>query len=80
LIRLKEHETAAFDHDKLAKALISQRRSFTASMLPFQSINYSPDGKVMIFSADENNGYDLASGAVTSDTALRRTYKEGRVV
>ena len=76
----KGTKIAAFDHDKLAKALSSASgRSITASMLPFQSINYSPDGKVIIFSADTKQWkYDLASGAITSDTSINANTQRGQ--
>lgn len=76
----KGTKTAAFDHDKLAKALSSASgRSLTASMLPFQSINYSPDGRVITFNADRKQWkYDLASGSVTSDTAINANIQRGQ--
>ena len=76
----KGTKTAAFDHEKLAKALSSASgRSFTASMLPFQSMNYSPDGKAIIFNADRKQWkYDLASGAITGDTANNANMQRGQ--
>ena len=76
----KGTKTTAFDHDKLAKALsAASGRSLTASMLPFQSINYSADGKTITFNADRKQWkYDLASGAVTSDTTLKENLQRGQ--
>ncbi|HET9433308.1 MAG TPA: DPP IV N-terminal domain-containing protein, partial [Chitinophagaceae bacterium] len=76
----KGTKTAAFDHEKLAKALSSvSGRSLTPSMLPFQSINYSPDGKAITFNADRKQWkYDLASGSVTSDTAINANAQRGQ--
>ncbi len=64
----KGTKTAAFDHDKLAKALsTASGRSYTATMLPFQSINYSSDGKTISFNADRKQWkYDLQTGTITS--------------
>jgi dipeptidyl-peptidase 4 len=43
----------AFDHDRLAKAISSQlNASYTGLTLPFQSFEYSEDGKSITFTAD----------------------------
>src|SRR4026208_2227975 len=57
----KGTKTAAFDHEKLAAALsTASGRTFKGSMLPFQSINYSIDGKSIAFNADRKQWrYDL---------------------
>src|SRR4026209_2944103 len=68
----KGTKTVAFDHEKLAAALsTASGRTFKGSMLPFQSINYSPDGKAIIFNADRKQWrYDLQTGSVTNDTTI----------
>ncbi|HET6766411.1 MAG TPA: DPP IV N-terminal domain-containing protein [Chitinophagaceae bacterium] len=76
----KGTKTAAFDHEKLAKVLSSATgRSYTASMLPFQSISYSPDGKTILFNADKKLWkYELASGSITGDTASNANTQRGQ--
>ena len=66
----KGTKTALFDQEKLAKALSTATgRSYTASMLPFQTINYSPDGRAIVFNAERKQWkYDQQSGTLTADT------------
>ena len=76
----KGTKTAAFDHDKLAKAISAATgRSYTASMLPFQTISYSPDGRVISFNAERKQWkYDLQSGTVTSDSTDNSGMQRGQ--
>ena len=76
----KGTKTAAFDHDKLAKAISAATgRSYTASMLPFQTLSYSPDGKVISFNAERKQWkYDLQSGTVTSDSTDNSGMQRGQ--
>jgi dipeptidyl aminopeptidase/acylaminoacyl peptidase len=76
----KGTKTAAFDHDKLAKAISSATgRSYTAAMLPFQTINYSPDGRVISFSAEKKQWkYDLQSGTVINDSTGNSAVQRGQ--
>ena len=76
----KGTKTAAFDHDKLAKAISAATgRSYTASMLPFQTLSYSTDGKVISFNAERKQWkYDLQSGTVTSDSTDNSGMQRGQ--
>ena len=76
----KGTKTAAFDHDKMAKAISAATgRSYTASMLPFQTLSYSPDGKVISFNAERKQWkYDLQSGTVTSDSTDNSGMQRGQ--
>jgi hypothetical protein len=48
---VKGTRTIAFDHEKLAASLsTATNKKYTGSMLPFQVINYSADGKIYNFS------------------------------
>jgi dipeptidyl aminopeptidase/acylaminoacyl peptidase len=70
----KGTRTAAFDQQKLATVLSSATgRSYTASMLPFQSFSYSADGHSIIFRADNKQWkYDLQNNTVINDTSQIR--------
>ncbi|WP_158825863.1 S9 family peptidase [Mucilaginibacter lacusdianchii] len=61
----------AFDQQKLADALsASGNKKYTANTLPFQSINYTPDGKAIIFRADGKQWKcDLQSYQLTEDNS-----------
>ena len=76
----KGTKTAAFDHEKLAAALsAASGRTFKGSMLPFQTINYSLDGKAIIFNADRKQWrYDLQTGTVTTDTTINNNMQRGQ--
>src|SRR4026207_1471960 len=76
----KGTKTTAFDHEKLAAALsTASGRTIKGSMLPFQSINYSPDGKAIIFNADRKQWrYDLQTGSVTTDTTINNNTQRGQ--
>jgi len=50
---VKKTRAAAFDQQKLAASLSKATgKQYEADMLPFNSISFSPDGKVVIFEAD----------------------------
>jgi dipeptidyl aminopeptidase/acylaminoacyl peptidase len=63
--------TAAFDQQKIAAAISSATgRSYTASMLPFQSFSYSADGNSIIFRVDSKQWkYDLHNYTTTRDSS-----------
>jgi len=67
----KGTRTVAFDHEKLAVSLSSAtNKKYTASMLPFQVINYSADGKSITFRTDGKQWrYDLQNFSLVADTA-----------
>lgn len=67
----KGTRSAAFDQAKLAASLSSATgKQYTASMLPFTSIDYAADGKSLIFTADGKRWKaDLGSYAVTADSS-----------
>jgi dipeptidyl aminopeptidase/acylaminoacyl peptidase len=67
----KGTRAVAFDHQKLATALSSATgRSYAASMLPFQFISYSADGRSIIFRVDTKQWkYDLQANTLASDTS-----------
>lgn len=70
----KGTRTVAFDQQKLATALSSATgRSYTASMLPFQSISYTSDGNGILFRADGKQWkYDTQNNTVVTDTTQLR--------
>lgn len=72
---VKKTRTAAFDQQKLAAALSSAAgRTYSASMLPFQSFNYSPDGSSIIFRADNKQWkYDMQKNLLESDNSPMRS-------
>jgi len=61
----------AFDHQKLAAALTGiTGKKLEAATLPFASINYTPDGKYVTFTASgKNYKADLQNYTITEDTA-----------
>src|SRR6186713_669568 len=67
---VKGTRTVAFDHEKLAASLSSATsKKYTASMLPFQSINFSADGKSITFRTDGKQWkYDLQNSSLVADT------------
>jgi dienelactone hydrolase len=67
---VKGTKTIAFDHEKLAKALSSSTgKTYTASMLPFQFLNYAADGKSFTFRTEGKQWkYDMATSALVADT------------
>jgi hypothetical protein len=77
---VKGTKTAAFDHEKMAEGLSKATgRSYKASMLPFQSINFSLDGKASYLTADRKQWrYDLQSGVVSTDTVINNAMQSGQ--
>ena len=65
----KKSRAAAFDHSKLAASLSTAAgKQYTAAMLPFQIISFSPDYKAVIFKADGQQWKcDLTTYACTKD-------------
>jgi len=61
----------AFDHQKLAASLSSATgKTYTAAMLPFQSISFSADGKSISFRADGKQwSCDLQNYTCTQDAS-----------
>ncbi|NCD70708.1 S9 family peptidase [Mucilaginibacter agri] len=61
--------SAAFDQQKVADALsAADGKKYTALMLPFQTINYTADGKAIIFKVgDKQWKCDLTSYQLTED-------------
>ena len=76
----KGTRTVAFDQQKLATTLSSATgRSYTASMLPFQTITYSADGNSILFRADGKQWkYDLQSNSIVVDTTQLRNNMGGQ--
>jgi dipeptidyl aminopeptidase/acylaminoacyl peptidase len=68
---VKKTRTAAFDSQKLADALSAAAgKKYDANKLPFQSINYTADGKSVLFTADGKKwSYDPQTNQVTEDTS-----------
>ena len=66
----KGTRAVAFDHEKLAASLSSATsKKYTGSMLPFQVINYSADGKSITFRSDGKQWkYDLQNSSLVADT------------
>lgn len=66
----KGTRTVAFDHEKLAASLSSATsKKYTGSMLPFQAINFSADGKSITFRSDGKQWkYDLQNSSIVADT------------
>jgi len=66
----KGTRTVAFDHEKLAASLsTATSKKYTGSMLPFQVINYSADGKSITFRSDGKQWkYDLQNSSIAADT------------
>lgn len=62
---------AAFDQEKLASALSGATgKSYTASMLPFQTIGFNADGTAITFQADGKRWkYDNKSNQLNADTS-----------
>ncbi|HEX6848495.1 MAG TPA: DPP IV N-terminal domain-containing protein [Chitinophagaceae bacterium] len=60
----------AFDHEKLAQALsMATNKKYAGTMLPFQVINFSDDGKSITFRSDGKQWkYDLQNSSIVADT------------
>lgn len=69
----KGTRTAAFDQQKLATALSSATgSSYQASMLPFQTFNFSPDEKSIVVNIKGKQWkIDLKTYTVTADTSTK---------
>ena len=67
---VKGTRTVAFDHEKLAASLSNAtNKKYTGSMLPFQAINYSADGKSITFRTEGKQWkYDLQNSSLAADT------------
>jgi len=67
---VKGTRTVAFDHEKLATSLsTATSKKYTGSMLPFQVINYSADGRSLTFRSDGKQWkYDLQNSSIAADT------------
>ncbi|MCO5937146.1 S9 family peptidase [Mucilaginibacter sp. RB4R14] len=67
----KKTRTTAFDSQELAAALSTATgKTYDANKLPFQSINYSADGKSVLFSVDAKKwAYNPATNQLTADTS-----------
>ena len=78
---VKKSRTAAFDAQKLAAALsTASGQTYNANKLPFQSINYSADGKYITFSADGKKWmYDAQENKVLADTIKAQANTGGRL-
>lgn len=82
----KGKRSAAFDHHKLAAALSSATgKTYSASMLPFQSLHFSEDGKSISFRASNQQWKaQLSNYTLTKDTVIqtgntrRQTFGRGR--
>src|SRR6185369_7810742 len=78
---VKGTRTVAFDHEKLAASLsAATSKKYTGSMLPFQVINYSADGRSITFRTDGKQWkYDLQTSSVAADTtkALENAQRSG---
>ncbi|HEY5966638.1 MAG TPA: DPP IV N-terminal domain-containing protein, partial [Chitinophagaceae bacterium] len=66
----KGTRAVAFDHEKLAASLsTATSKKYTGSMLPFQVINYSADGRSITFRTDGKQWkYDLQNSSIVADT------------
>jgi dipeptidyl aminopeptidase/acylaminoacyl peptidase len=67
---VKGTRAVAFDHEKLAASLsTATSKKYTGSMLPFQVINYSADGRSITFRTDGKQWkYDLQNSSLAADT------------
>jgi dienelactone hydrolase len=68
---VKKSKSAAFDQQKLASALSTATgKKYVAAMLPFQTFSFTPDGKSIIFKADDKQWKcDITNYQVTPDTS-----------
>jgi dienelactone hydrolase len=68
---IKKSKSAAFDQQKLASALSTATgKKYEPAMLPFQTFSFTPDGKSIIFKADDRQWKcDITNYQVTSDTS-----------
>jgi dipeptidyl aminopeptidase/acylaminoacyl peptidase len=66
----KGTRAVAFDHEKLAASLsAATNKKYTGSMLPFQVINYSADGRSITFRTEGKQWkYDLQNSSLAADT------------
>ena len=80
----KGTRSAAFDQQKLAAALSSQAgKTYTANMLPFTNIEYTDDGKSIVFNANGKRWKaDLKTYALTleTSTAANKSAKENELL
>ncbi len=79
---VKRTRSAAFDQQRLAAALSTATgNKYDGLMLPFQTFNFSADGKSITFQADDKSWKcDLTSYQVSADTARaagRRQFRGG---
>jgi dipeptidyl aminopeptidase/acylaminoacyl peptidase len=74
----KKTRAAAFDVQKLADALTAAGgKKYEANKLPFQSINYTADGKTILFTADEKKwAYNPQTNQLTADTSTQQEQPE----
>ncbi|HVW94649.1 MAG TPA: DPP IV N-terminal domain-containing protein [Mucilaginibacter sp.] len=77
---VKRTRARAFDHQKLAAALSAATgNTYTALMLPFTSISFTPDNKSIVFYADGKEWKaDLKTYAVTEDDSAAGAESLGR--
>ncbi|MBV9963498.1 MAG: DPP IV N-terminal domain-containing protein [Parafilimonas sp.] len=80
----KGTRSAAFDQQKLATALSLQAgKTYTANMLPFTNIEYTDDGKSILFNANAKRWKaDLKTYALTleTSTAAAKSVKENELL
>ena len=78
---VKKTRSTAFDALKLANALSAAGgQTYNASKLPFQSINYSADGKSVLFTADAKKwAYNPQTNQLTADTSKIQPIKPERL-
>ena len=80
----KGTRNAAFDQQKLAAALSTAAgKNYSANMLPFRTINYSDDGKYLLFSANKKKWKaDLKTYNVVEDTSatIDKSTKDNEVL
>jgi dipeptidyl aminopeptidase/acylaminoacyl peptidase len=70
---VKGTRSPAFNQQKLAQSLsAASGKNYTASMLPFQSFTFSPDGKSILFSAEGKQWKcDLKTYQITADDSKK---------
>jgi dipeptidyl aminopeptidase/acylaminoacyl peptidase len=75
---VKKTRNAAFNQQKLASALSTATgKTYQATKLPFTEFSFSPNGKSIVFEAnDQQWNYDLQTDKVTSDASAIQ--KQGR--
>jgi dipeptidyl aminopeptidase/acylaminoacyl peptidase len=77
----KKTRAAAFDPQKLAATLSSASgKTYEANKLPFERINFSTDGKSVLFSADAKKwAYNPQTNQLTADTSNTQPGKPERL-